>query len=215
MEGESVTPVAQVGAAAIFCRIAVTIGAMPAKNSSGVRMRASEEQLRLWMIGGLDGDAGAHAALLRALVPLLRSFFGRRLRGAEADVEDLVQETLMAIHTRRGTYDRARPFVAWAYAVARYKMIDQFRRTRSTVPIEGLEDILIAEGFENACTARMDIDRLLGGLSPKQARAIRATRIEGLSTAEAAKAGGLSETDVKVSVHRGLKALAARLKGDG
>jgi RNA polymerase sigma factor (sigma-70 family) len=178
-------------------------------------MRASEDQLRIWMIGGLDGDADAHAALLRALVPLLRSFFGRRLRGAADDVEDLVQETLMAIHTRRVTYDRDRPFAAWAFAVARYKMIDHFRRIRHTVSIEGIEDILIAEGFEDACAARMDIDRLLGGISPKQARAIRQTKVDGLSIAEAAQAGGMSEADVKVSVHRGLRALAARLKGDG
>ncbi|MES2175489.1 MAG: sigma-70 family RNA polymerase sigma factor [Pseudomonadota bacterium] len=178
-------------------------------------MRASEEQLRIWMIGGLDGDADAYTALLGALVPLLRSFFGRRLRGAADDVEDLVQETLMAIHTRRGTYDRTRPFVAWAYAVARYKMIDQFRRTRHMVQIEGLEEILVAEGFENACAARMDIDRLLGGLSPKQAKAIRDTKVDGLSVMEAAQAAGLSEADVKVSVNRGLKTLAARLRGEG
>lgn len=167
------------------------------------------------MIGGLDGDADAHTALLRALVPMLRSFFGRRLRGADDDVEDLVQETLMAIHTRRASYDRTRPFAAWAYAVARYKMIDHFRRSRQTVPIEGLEDILVAEGFEDASSARMDIDKLLGSISAKQAKAIRDTKVDGLSIAEAAKAGGLSETDVKVSVHRGLKALAARFKGGG
>ena len=177
-------------------------------------MRASEEQLRIWMIGGLDGDADAYTALLGALVPLLRSFFGRRLRGAADDVEDLVQETLMAIHTRRGTYDRSRPFVAWAYAVARYKMIDQFRRTRHMIQIEGLEEILVAEGFEDACAARMDIDRLLNGLSPKQARAIRDTKVDGLSIAEAAQSAGLSDADIKVSVHRGLKALAARLRGE-
>ena len=182
---------------------------------SGVHVRASEDQLRLWMIGGLDGDADAHTALLRALVPMLRSFFGRRLRGAADDVEDLVQETLMAIHTRRATYDRNRPFVAWAYAVARYKMIDHFRRTRHMVPIEGLEEILIAEGFEEACAARLDVNRLLGGISPKQAKAIRDTKVDGLSVAEAAQASGLSEADIKISVHRGLKALAARLKGDG
>jgi len=166
------------------------------------------------MIGGLDGDADAYTALLGALVPLLRSFFGRRLRGAADDVEDLVQETLMAIHTRRGTYDRSRPFVAWAYAVARYKMIDQFRRTRHMIQIEGLEEILVAEGFEDACAARMDIDRLLDGLSPKQARAIRDTKVDGLSIAEAAQSAGLSDADIKVSVHRGLKALAARLRGE-
>lgn len=176
-------------------------------------MRASEDQLRIWMIGGLDGDADAHTALLRALVPMLRSFFGRRLRGANDDVEDLVQETLMAIHSRRATYDRDRPFVAWAYAVARYKMIDHFRRSRQTLTIDGLEDILIVEGFEDACSARIDIDRLLGGVSAKQAKAIRDTKVDGLSIAEAAQSQGLSEADIKVSVHRGLKALAARLKG--
>lgn len=185
-----------------------------ANDLPGVHVRASEDQLRAMMVGGLDGDADAYTALLRALVPLLRAFFGRRLRDAGSDVEDLVQETMMAVHTRRATYDRERPFTAWAYSVARYKMIDHFRRGRVTVPIEGLEDILIAEGFEDACNARMDVDRLLGGLSSKQARAIRSTRIDGLSVSETAESAGLSESDVKVSVHRGLRALAARLGGD-
>lgn len=178
-------------------------------------MRASEDQLRGWMIGGLDGDTRAYAALLEALVPLLRSFFGRRLRGADADVEDLVQDTMMALHTRRASYDRDRVFTAWVYAIARYKMIDHFRRTRATVPIEGLEDILASEGFEASTAAKIDVDRLLGGISPKQARIIRQTRLEGLSTAEAARGGSISESDVKVSVHRGLLALAKRLRRDG
>ncbi|KTF70341.1 sigma-70 family RNA polymerase sigma factor [Sphingomonas sp. HT-1] len=175
-------------------------------------MRHSEAELRAWMTAGLDGDATAHAALLRALVPLLRSFFRRRMRGDE-DIEDLVQETLIAIHTKRGTYDRDRPFTAWLYAVARYRLIDQLRRRRVVVPIESVEDILVAEGFEDAVAARMDIDRLLSGLSSKQARAIRDTQLEGLSVSEAAESAGIGQSDVKVSVHRGLKALAARLRG--
>ncbi|MEG3175420.1 sigma-70 family RNA polymerase sigma factor [Sphingomonas sp. RB3P16] len=176
-------------------------------------MRASEDQLRTWMIGGLDGDSRAYAALLEALVPMLRSFFSRRLRGADADVEDLVQDTMIALHTRRASYDRDRVFTAWAYAIARYKMIDHFRRTRATVPLEGLEDILVSEGFEAVISARMDVDRLLRELSPKQARIIRQTKLEGLSVTEAAERGAIGESDVKVSVHRGLLALAKRLKG--
>lgn len=179
----------------------------------GGQVRASEDQLRLWMIGGLEGDARAFRALLDALVPMLRAFFGRRLSGRNEDVEDLVQETMIAIHARRASYDRDRVFTAWCYAIARYKMIDHFRRARVTVPLEGLEDILVAEGFEDAASARMDVHRLLGGLSAKQQQAIRQTRIEGLSTAEAAKSGGISESDVKVSVHRGLQAMARRLRG--
>lgn len=174
-------------------------------------MRASEDQLRAMMIGGLAGDARAYRDLLDILAPLLRAFFGRRLRDAAEDVEDLVQETLMAIHTRRATYDTSRPFTAWAYAVARYKMVDHFRRRRVTVPIEGLEDILVAEGFEEAVSARMDIDSLLNTLPSKQARAIRETKVDGLSVAEAADRHAMSDSDVKISVHRGLKSLAARL----
>jgi RNA polymerase sigma factor (sigma-70 family) len=175
-------------------------------------MQHSERQLRAWMTGGLDGDAGAHGALLHALVPLLRAFYGRRLRTAAADIEDLVQETLIAVHERRATYDRERPFTPWLYAVARHRLIDHLRRRRD-VPVESLEEILVAEGFEEATAARMDVERLLAGLSPKQARAIRDTQVEGLSVSEAARGAGIGESDVKVSVHRGLKLLAARIRG--
>ena len=176
-------------------------------------MRADEGQLRTWMIDGLDGDAAAHASLLRALVPLLRAFYRRRMVCGQDDIEDIVQESLIAVHTRRATYDRNRPFTAWLFAIARYKMIDQFRRARRTVPLEGLEEILIAEGFESASNAQIDIEGLLGTLPAKQARVIRATRLHGASVAEAALADGIGESDVKVSVHRGLKTLAARIAG--
>ena len=167
-------------------------------------MKASEEQLRAWMIGGLDGCAADHAALLRALVPLLRSFYRRRARGSDDDIEDLVQETLIAVHTRRGTYDRDRQFTAWLFAIARYKMVDHFRRVCRLTPIEG---------FAEASDARMDVEELLETLPAKQAAAIRATRLEGHSVAEAAAAAGIGESDVKVSVHRGLRTLMARVKG--
>lgn len=175
-------------------------------------MRADEIQLRAWMVSGLDGVAADHASLLRALVPLLTAFYRRRIAGTD-EIEDLVQETLIAVHTRRATYDRDRPFTAWLFAIARYKMIDHFRRNRKTVPIEGLEAILVAEGFESASNARMDVDDLLATLPAKQARLIRATHLDGHSIADTAAASGFGESDVKVSVHRGLKALTARIRG--
>jgi RNA polymerase sigma factor (sigma-70 family) len=177
-------------------------------------MRDSEQQLRAWMTQGLGGDAAAHAALLHALLPLLRTYFSRRMRNADADVEDLVQETLIAVHERRATYDRQRPFTAWLYAVARYRLIDHLRRRRSTVPIEDLEESLGVDDFEEATSARMDVEVLLASLSPKQARAIRDTHLEGLTSAESAQGAGIGESDVKISVHRGLKALVARIRGD-
>jgi RNA polymerase sigma-70 factor (ECF subfamily) len=178
----------------------------------GMHMRASEEQLRLWMLRGLGGDAAAHDELLRALMPVLRKFYRRRMTGQEDEIEDLIQETLIAVHQRRATYDPRRPFVGWLFAIARYKMIDSFRRRGRFCPMDGLEEILVAEGFEDASNARFDVDRLLEAIPSKQAAAIRATRLEGLSTAEVASRHALGESDVKVSVHRGLKALAARVK---
>jgi RNA polymerase sigma factor (sigma-70 family) len=175
-------------------------------------MLEREIQLRAWMIGGLDGNGTAHIELLRAVAPLLRAFFGRRMSDAVADVEDLVQETLMALHEKRATYDRVRPFTVWLYAIARYRLIDHHRRRRATVSVEELQDVLAAEGFEEAATAGMDIDRLLAGLPVKQSRAIRSTHLDGLTVSEAAKDAGIGESDVRVSVHRGLKALANRLR---
>lgn len=178
-------------------------------------MRANEAELRGLMIGGLDGSAADHAALLRLLVPLLRAYFRKRASGADDDIEDLVQDCLIAVHVRRATYDRDRPFTAWLFAVARYKMIDHFRRTRRLQPVEDMEDMIVSEGFEDDAGARMDIDGLLNTLPDKQARMIRATRIDGLSVAEAAIANAIGESDVKISVHRGLKTLMARIQGHG
>ena len=175
---------------------------------------ASEDQLKQWMTGGLDGDASAHGALLRALVPLLRTFYRRRLRDSESDVEDLVQEVLIAVHTRRASYDRDRPFTAWLYAIARYRLVDHLRRRKATVPLEDVNQILMAEGFVSAVSAQIDVDRLLSGLSRKQAYAIRATHIDGRSVAETADSAGIGKSDVKISVHRGFKAMSARIKGD-
>lgn len=175
-------------------------------------MRASEDQLRTWMGDGLDGNAASHAALLRALVPLLRAFYRRRVADEDA-IEDLVQETLIAIHARRMTYDRDRPFSAWLFAIARYKMVDHFRRRRETCQVDDVEHLLATDGFEDEANARMDIASLMDTLPEKQARAIVQTWIEGRSVAETARNIGIGESDVKVSVHRGLKALAARLIG--
>jgi RNA polymerase sigma factor (sigma-70 family) len=176
-------------------------------------MRTSENILRGLMIDGLDGDAVAHTALLRLLVPILQGFYRRRMRGSDDDIEDLVQETLIAVHTRRGTYDRQRAFTAWMFAVARYKMVDHFQRQRRLLPIDTLEEMLVADDFEANAIAQLDVDQLLAELPPKQARMIRATRIDGLSVAEAAQADDIGESDVKVSVHRGLKTLMARVQG--
>ena len=88
-----------------------------------------EQRLRGLMLAGLAGEEEPCRKLLGELSGLLRAYYARRCPPG-VDAEDLVQETLIAVHTRRATYDPGQPFTAWAYAIARYKLIDQLRRAR-------------------------------------------------------------------------------------
>jgi DNA-directed RNA polymerase specialized sigma24 family protein len=100
------------------------------------------------MINGLDGNAADHAALLRLLVPLLRAFCRRRC--GEDDFEDLVQETLIAVHTRRSTYDRDRPSPPGCSRSRATRWSITSAATAAINRSKGLEEILVAEGFEDA-----------------------------------------------------------------
>lgn len=167
------------------------------------------------MMRSLDGDASAHRELLRALAQLSRGYFVRRLAGDTAAAEDLVQETLIAVHTRRAGFDRSRPFTPWAYAIARHKLVDHLRRRAANpaVPLGEAEPALQADAASVAAAG--DLERLLRTLPSKQRRSIELAKIEGLSLAETAQRTGLSVAAVKVSIHRGLKALSASVRQGG
>lgn len=174
-----------------------------------------EARLRALMLKALDGDGVAYRALLEDLRRILRPYFARRLTPRlAANSDDLVQETLMAIHTRRLTYDRTQPLTAWVHAIARYKLIDHFRRSkvRATVPLED-DAALFARDDTGDASARMDVDAVLSTLAARPAELIRQTRLEGASIAEVAARTGMSESAVKVSIHRGLRSLADRFGG--
>ncbi len=176
-------------------------------------MKATENRLRDLMMKGLNGDAAAHSRLLSELAVLLRGFYSRRLGGDRSYAEDLVQETLIAVHTRRESYDPSKPFTSWAFSMARYKLIDEFRRRRLrvTVPVEDVEDLFAEDDYE-AASAAVDLERLMADLPQQQREAIQQIKVEGLSVAEAAKRSGLSPSNVKISVHRGMKSLLARVQ---
>jgi RNA polymerase sigma-70 factor (ECF subfamily) len=168
------------------------------------------------MVASLTGDAAAHRMLLDRLSGHLRAYFkGRlaRIRRSATEAEDLVQEALLAIHTRRHTYDSDEPLTPWVHAIARYKLIDHLRRTRASmthVPLEQAEEVMARDDHAGAESA-YDLHRLLSGLPEKMRQAIECVKLDGLSVAEAARRCRMSESAVKVNVHRGLRALAASI----
>jgi RNA polymerase sigma-70 factor (ECF subfamily) len=178
----------------------------------------AEEELRGLLIASLGGNAADYRRFLERLGAHLRAYYkGKLVRSGRSDTEaeDLVQETLMVIHTRRHTYDFTQPVTPWIHAIARYKLIDHLRRTRASTTDVPVEDagVLVAHDDHVAAESSHDVERLLAHLPAKMRNAIRSTKVEGLSTAEAAERSGMTETAVKVSVHRGLKALANLVGG--
>ncbi|MBY0566157.1 MAG: sigma-70 family RNA polymerase sigma factor [Hyphomonadaceae bacterium] len=169
---------------------------------------ADEAHLKALVLRGLAGDEAAHRAFLTEAAALLRAYFRNRLRGAREDAEDLVQETLVALHTRRDSYDPNYPLTAWMYAIARYRLIDFLRRAkhRAHADIDGIE-IGEADPDYEASDARRDVATLLDQLPEKQRRAIQLVKLEEKSVREATLETGYTESDIKISIHRGLKTL--------
>jgi RNA polymerase sigma factor (sigma-70 family) len=174
----------------------------------------AENRLKQLMLLSLGGDAAAYRALLADLSARLRTYYRRRLGDGAADAEDLVQETLIAMHERRISFDRSQPLTAWVYAIARHKLIDHLRRRRIrvAVSVEDCAELFAPDDIEQTAAAR-DVAQLLATLPDATSEAIRLTKLEGHSIDEAAERTGKSATATKVSIHRGLARLTQRRGG--
>jgi len=148
------------------------------------------------------------------LLKYVENSFARFGLAGSGGQEDVLQEILLAVHTKRHTYDPERFFLPWMYAMARYKVIDHLRKNkvslRATISLDDeLENIETLMVFES--TADLDIEALCETLPEKQRNVLKLVKIEGLSVEEAAKRTGYSASDIKVTVHRAIKALQEKV----
>ncbi|MFS2158973.1 sigma-70 family RNA polymerase sigma factor [Pseudomonas sp. Pseusp122] len=179
-------------------------------------LRRREIDLQTLFLSGLKGHQADYARFLRELSTHLRGFLRARLLRQPDEIEDLLQEILLAVHNGRQTYQSDQPLTAWVFAIARYKLADFYRsRSRHDGITDSLDDTdeLFAEPCLEPAQASRDLDRLLEALPDKQRLPILHVKLEGLSVMETAQLTGLSESAVKIGVHRGLKALAALIRG--
>lgn len=182
----------------------------------GFVVQETESRLKALFMHGLDGDADAYRIFLQALTRHLRGFLRRRIPQHREDVEDLVQEVLLAVHNARHTYRADEPLTAWLHAISRYKLMDFYRsRARREALNDPLDDYaeLLVDSDDEPAHARHDLGRLLECLPDRQRLPLVHMKLEGRSVTETARLTGLSESAVKVGVHRGLKALAALIRG--
>jgi RNA polymerase sigma factor (sigma-70 family) len=166
----------------------------------------------VWMRAGMAGDAGAYRQFLVSVTPHVRTLARSRCRGSgvpEGEAEDIVQEVLLAIHLKRGTWDQTRPIGPWVAAITRNKLIDALRRhgRRVSVPIEDVAESLPADDRTPELSTR-DVDVLLAQLRPQQREIVRSLSINGSSIRETADRLKMTEGAVRVALHRALKALS-------
>src|SRR5262245_32203493 len=166
-----------------------------------------------------EGDGQAYLRLLNQITPLLRGVIHKQRRFLQsADVEDIVQEVLISVHSVRATYDPARPFMPWLLSIARNRIIDAARRYGRGAAHEVLVDE-IPETFEGLPTNSVEggygdpeaLKQALNQLPPGQRRAVELLKLREMSLKEASAASGMSVAALKVAVHRGIAALRKAL----
>ena len=158
------------------------------------------------MVAAQNGHGGAYRRLLGEVSSWLTLYFRRRL--PLGDVDDAAQETLLAVHRRRHTYDPQYPFGPWLAAIAKHKWVDQLRSLERRLD-EELPDNLSVGDHEASVISASVLARLLEELRPAQAQAILLVKVQGYSIADASGETGLSPSAIKMNIHRGLARLTA------
>lgn len=150
------------------------------------------------------GDKRAYEEALKLCQDWLKRYLGARL--APGQIDDVIQETLMAVHRKRHTYDPTRPFAPWFVAIARFKWLDKLRSVYKAEEVE-LEDNHGLESHEEQVLSRMVLERIMSALPEAQAKALTLAKIEGHSIEDIAQMTGQSASLVKVNIHRARKKL--------
>ncbi|HLZ78368.1 MAG TPA: sigma-70 family RNA polymerase sigma factor [Sphingomonas sp.] len=173
-------------------------------------MGDGEDQWGALMLAAQSGNSAAYRRLLGEVREWLIRFYTRRLPASFID--DAVQDTLIAVHEKRHTYDPDRPFRPWLAAVARYKWIDRLRAMKRHTTDELADDVAVPD-HESAVTSATVLRQLLAELKPAQQEAIRLVKLEGFSVEEASARTGQSQSLIKINIHRGLAKLATIVQG--
>jgi RNA polymerase sigma-70 factor, ECF subfamily len=181
---------------------------------------ASDDPWARLMAAAQDGDRAAYDRLLRDILPFIRGIVAQQHRAPDR-VDDVVQDVLLTIHRVRHTYDPNRSFRNWLATITRRRSIDMLRRKGRT----GAQEVNDDRAYETFADPRANrevqaadhaagLAAAIATLPERQREAVTLLKLKEMSLAEASQATGTSIGALKVNVHRAIKALRERLKGD-
>lgn len=185
--------------------------------TDGSKGRDARSDWSAMMRAAIGGDRATYRVLLIEMTPVLRGIIRARAAGMDADwCEDIVQDTLMAIHLKRGTWDPGQPLRPWVYAIARHKLVDAFRKRgrRVHLPVEDFANDLQADSGRDMLDRR-DADILIGRLPERDAALLRCLALEEHGNEECGRRLGLAQGALRVALHRALKRLALIRREEG
>jgi RNA polymerase sigma-70 factor (ECF subfamily) len=189
---------------------------------SALSLDELESRLRPIFLAALAGDAAAYRLFLDTISVRLRGYLRQMMaragRPEASEVEDVLQEALLALHLSQHTYDPSSPVTAWAHAIARYKLVDHLRRTgrhAGNLPLDDEAYELAGPNDGAASEARVDLERAMAALPERTRVLIDRVKLQGTTVAEAARVVGMTENAAKVAIHRGLQAMARFLSRRG
>jgi RNA polymerase sigma factor (sigma-70 family) len=164
------------------------------------------------------GDTEAYSQLLREITIRLRRIVRRyRTFLAVEDIEDLVQDILLSLHSVRATYDPQRPFMPWLLAITRNRLADGARRyARTSLRELNIDSLDVTFADENAnktedVFGKEDLKNAIDGLPAAQRTAVEMLKLREMSLKEAAAVSGMSIGALKVATHRAIIALRKML----
>jgi RNA polymerase sigma-70 factor, ECF subfamily len=170
------------------------------------------------MLRAQRGEEEAYTELLVLLTAATRSYVRSRVGRLVPWIDDAVQETLVAVHHARHTFDGRRPFGPWFYAIARNRFVDVLRREQRVRQHElpGTVWPELASAPDDG-TTRVDMDavrRALASLPSRQREVVEAIKLRDESVRDIAARLDMTMTSVKVTAHRGYRTLRRLLGAD-
>jgi RNA polymerase sigma-70 factor (ECF subfamily) len=145
------------------------------------------------------------------VLPLKNELFRLALRITlnHAEAEDVVQETMMKVWSRRNDWDKIASIEAFCLTICRNLALDKMRRMDNQVqtlePGEDAEDSSYAANPEEQTVQRDRIAlvrRLIDQLPEKQRSVMQLRDMEGKSYRDIADIMGISEEQVKINIFR-------------
>jgi RNA polymerase sigma-70 factor, ECF subfamily len=158
-----------------------------------------------------NGEREAFQALFADIGPLITLFVRRRVFD-QAEVDDVCQEALLAVFKSRHTYQPARPFEPWLFAIVRNVIAAYFQRNRQRGKWQAPTSEIPDTWAEDESSLGVELRDGLNQLSANQLEALKLTKLSGFSIAEAAQRAGTSVGSMKVRVHRAYESLKRSMR---